>query len=421
MTKEKGSVVRRENSPDVPGYGEVLTDVARLLESARHAAARSVNAVMTATYWEIGRRIVEYEQGGEVRAGYGEALLRRLSVDLTRRFGRGFSERNVEQMRAFYSGWPISQTLSAESGRPSPVPDMADISRTASAESRPARTATPSRVSGIAALAARFPLPWSHYVRLLGVGNAKAREFYETEAFRGGWTVRQLDRQIGSQFYERTAFSRNKTAMLRHGEQRRPEDAVTPEQEIKDPLVLEFLDLKDEYSESDLEAALITRLESFLLELGGDFTFVGRQRRLRVGDSWFRIDLLFFHRRLRCLVIIDLKLDRLTPGDAGQMNLYVNYAREHWTLPDENPPVGLILCAGRDAAVAQYALGGLSNKILAAEYRTALPEEKVLADELTRTRRLLEARHPGRRGKHDGPGRSCGPSTGARGTKTKRS
>ena len=226
MTKEKGIVVRRENSPDVPGYGEVLTDVAHLLESARHAAARSVNAVMTATYWEVGRRIVEYEQGGKARAGYGEALLRRLSVDLTRRFGRGFSERNLEQMRAFYSGWPISQTLSAESGRPSPVPDMADISRTASAESRPATSATPSRLSGIATLAARFPLPWSHYVRLLGVGNARAREFYETEALRGGWTVRQLDRQIGSQFYERTALSRNKAAMLRRGEQRRPEDAV---------------------------------------------------------------------------------------------------------------------------------------------------------------------------------------------------
>jgi hypothetical protein len=166
MTKEKEIVVRRENFPGLPGYGEVLTDVAHLLESARHAAARSVNAVMTATYWEVGRRIVEYEQGGKARAGYGEGLLRRLSVDLTRRFGRGFSERNLEQMRAFYSGWPISQTLSAESGRPSPVPDMADISRTASAESRSAISATPSRFSRIAALAARFPLPWSHYVRL---------------------------------------------------------------------------------------------------------------------------------------------------------------------------------------------------------------------------------------------------------------
>jgi predicted nuclease of restriction endonuclease-like (RecB) superfamily len=394
MTKTKKIVVRREPPPDLLGYGEMLADVARLLESGRRAAARSVNAVMTATYWEIGRRIVEYEQGGKARAGYGEGLIERLAGDLTKRFGRGFSRQNLQLMRSFYVAYPAEQICQTVSGgspgvpiRPtlsgdSPGGRTARIVQTASAQS-PTRPATGP---------ARFPLPWSHYVRLLGVRNREAREFYETEALRGGWTVRQLDRQIGSQFYERTALSRNKTAMLRHGEQRRPEDAVTPEQEIKDPLVLEFLDLKDEYSESDLEAALITRLESFLLELGGDFTFVGRQRRLRVGDSWFRLDLLFFHRRLRCLVIIDLKLDRLTPGDAGQMNLYVNYAREHWTLPDENPPVGLILCAGRDAAVAQYALGGLSNKILAAEYRTALPEEKVLADELTRTRRLLEAR-----------------------------
>jgi predicted nuclease of restriction endonuclease-like (RecB) superfamily len=181
----------------------------------------------------------------------------------------------------------------------------------------------------MAAVAGRFTLPWSHYVRLLAVRNPEARRFYETEALRGGWTIRQLDRQIGTQFYERTALSRNKAAMLRRGEARKPGDAVTPEEEIKDPYVLEFLGLKDEYSETDLEAALIAKIESFLLELGGDFTFVGRQRRLRVGDTWYRIDLLFFHRRLRCLVIIDLKLDRFTHADAGQMHLYLNYAREH--------------------------------------------------------------------------------------------
>lgn len=167
---------------------------------------------------------------------------------------------------------------------------------------------------------------------------------------------------------------------------------VTPEEEIKDPYVLEFLGLKDEYSESDLEEALIKQLENFLLELGGEFTFVGRQRRLRVGTQWYRVDLLFFHRRLRCLVIIDLKLGNFTHADAGQMHLYLNYAREHWTLPDENPPVGLILCAQKEAAVAHYALEGLPNKVLAAEYRMVLPEEKMLAEELKRTRLLLEGR-----------------------------
>src|SRR5207248_7559867 len=173
---------------------------------------------------------------------------------------------------------------------------------------------------------------------------------------------------------------------------RSPEDQLTAEDEIKDPYVLEFLDLKDEYSESDLEAALIQKLESFLLELGGDFSFVGRQRRLRIDDEWYRVDLVFFHRRLRCLMLIDLKLGKLTPGDAGRMHLYLSYAREHWTRPDENPPVGLILCAEHRAGVARYALEGLSNKVLAAQYRTALPSEETLAAELERTRMMLEAR-----------------------------
>ena len=239
-----------------------------------------------------------------------------------------------------------------------------------------------------------FPLPWSHYARLLAVRNAAARAFYESEALRGGWTIRQLDRQIQSQFYERTALSREKATLLRGGVRSPATDAMTPDEEIKNPYLLEFLGLKDEYSETELEEALIGKLQAFLLELGGDFTFVGRQHRLRVGDEWYRVDLVFFHRRLRCLVVIDLKLGKLTHADAGQMHLYLNYAREHWTLPDENPPVGLILCAERDHAVAKYALEGLPNKVLAAEYRTALPREGVLAKEIEKTQRQLDALRP---------------------------
>ena len=237
-----------------------------------------------------------------------------------------------------------------------------------------------------------FPLPWSHYARLLQVQNPLSRRFYEVEALRGGWSIRQLDRQIDSQFYERTALSRNKVALLTKGVHTRPEDNVTPEEEVKDPYVLEFLDLKDEYSESEVEAALIRHLETFLLELGGDFTFVGRQRRLRVGDAWYRVDLLFFHRRLRCLVVIDLKLGKFTHADAGQMHLYLNYAREHWAMPGENPPVGLILCAEKDAAVAHYALENLPNKVLAAQYRTTLPDEATLVAEMERTEQILRQR-----------------------------
>jgi predicted nuclease of restriction endonuclease-like (RecB) superfamily len=228
----------------------------------------------------------------------------------------------------------------------------------------------------------------------MSLDNAHARSFYEAEALRGGWSVRQLDRQIGSLFYERTALSKNQAAMLRKGQRPRPEEAVSPEEEIRDPFVLEFLDLKDEYSETDLEEALIRRLEAFLLELGDDFAFLGRQRRLRIGDQWFRIDLLFFHRALRALVIVDLKTGPFTHADAGQMHLYLNYARQHWTRPDENPPVGLILCTQKDHQVARYALEGLANKVLATTYRTTLPDEASIAAELERTRKLLEHRPP---------------------------
>jgi predicted nuclease of restriction endonuclease-like (RecB) superfamily len=377
VARKKTAVTR-----SAPNYDAVLADVVMLVEAARHASARAVNALLTATYWGIGRRIVEQEQHGSKRAGYGEELIVRLSGDLQSRFGRGFGRANLFQMRAFFLAY--REILQITSGELVPAPGSAKVQTTSGLF---------AMQDGMAAVAARFPLPWSHYVRLLAVRNPEARRFYEAETLRGGWTIRQLDRQIGTQFYERTALSRNKAAMLRRGEAQQRGDALTPEEEIKDPYVLEFLDLKDEYSESDLEAALIAKLESFLLELGGDFTFVGRQRRLRVGDTWYRIDLMFFHRRLRCLVIIDLKLDRFTHADAGQMHLYLNYAREHWTLEGENPPVGLVLCAEKDRAVARYALEGLPNKVLATEYRTALPKEGALVAEIEKTIHQFKARH----------------------------
>lgn len=368
------------NTKGIKGYDTILSDVAGLLESARRVSARATNAIMTATYWEIGRRIVEFEQRGTRRAGYGKELIARLSADLTKHFGRGFGRVNLSQMRKFCQCWPPAQIFQTSS------------EKCLAGQGSPAKVQTLSAEFSLRDIANRFPLPWSHYVLLLSVKNPEGRAFYEKEALRGGWSVRQLERQIDTQFYERTALSKDKAAMLKKGAKPLPEDAVTPEEEIKDPLVLEFLGLKDEYSENDLEEALIHQLENFLLELGGDFTFVGRQRRLRIGDEWYRVDLLFFHRRLRCLVIIDLKLGKFTHSDAGQMHLYLNYAREHWTHSDENPPVGLILCAQKDHAVAHYALEGLPNKVLAAEYRTALPDEKTLAAEIDKTRRMLEGR-----------------------------
>lgn len=280
----------------INGYENTLTDLIELLESSRRAAARSVNAIMTATYWQIGRRIVELEQGGEKRAEYGAAVLKRLSGDLTARFGKGFSRTNLQQMRTFYIEWQICQTVPGKSNLDT------EISQTLSAE------------SNLSTLAQGFPLPWSHYVRLLSVQDLKAREFYETEALR---------------------------------------------------------------------------VEYFLLELGSEFAFVARQKRLRVGDEWYRVDLLFFHRVLRCLIVIDLKLGKLTPADTGQMNFYVNYAKEHWTYPGENPPVGLILCSEKDDAVAHYALENLPN-ILAREYQLKLPDEEKLAAQIEEARKSIE-------------------------------
>lgn len=378
-------------TPNLADYDDIRTDLITLLESARRAAARSVNALMTATYWEIGRRIVEFEQGGQQRAAYGEDLIRRLGVDLSRQFGRGFGWRNLAQMRAFYLAWPadqILQTVSAKSQVGNIFPTLSAISSGSAIPESPSR-----KLPDLSALSQAFPLPWSAYVRLLSVKNPQARAFYQTEALRCGWSVRQLDRQVNSQFYERIALSRDKAAMLQKAEVAQPEDIVTPEQAIKDPFVLEFLNLKDEYSEAELEDALIHHLADFLLELGDDFAFVGRQRRLRLDDTWFRVDLLFFHRRLKCLLVIDLKIGKFSHADAGQMHLYLNYAREHWMKPGENPPVGLILCASKGSNEAHYALEGLSNKVLAAEYQTALPDEKLLAAELEKTRRELEARH----------------------------
>jgi predicted nuclease of restriction endonuclease-like (RecB) superfamily len=263
-------------------YPQFAAQLVGLLEQARRNSAGSVNAVMTATYWEIGHRIIEHEQRGKRRAQYGKALLHRLAEDRTRRFGKGFSERNLLAMREFYLAWSIPQTLSAELTATGNASALAENPRTSSAESRDL-----SKLSS-------FPLPWSHYVRLLSVNNQQARSFYETEALRSGWSVRQLDRQIATQFFQRTQLSRNKTAIVRRGHVPEGDDELSPEQEIKDPLVLEFLGLKDEYSENALEEALIHWLEHFLLELGNDFTFIARQRRLRVGDEWYRIDLLFF-------------------------------------------------------------------------------------------------------------------------------
>jgi predicted nuclease of restriction endonuclease-like (RecB) superfamily len=417
-TKQKKSAIARVSKRAAGlNYHAWSGAIASLLEEARRQSARHVNAILTATYWEIGRRIVEYLQSGEARADYGEEVLEQLSRDLKRKFGRGFSVDNLQFMRAFQLAYPpakIYETLSRKSlerqifqmvsgklALPENCQTASDKALVPISATLSRKYETPSRISSVdlalylEALCHAFPLSWSHYVRLLSVEQPEARKFYEAESLRGGWSVRQLDRQVSTLFYERTALAKNKAKLLTADAKARPEDAVSVEEEIKSPYVLEFLNLRDDYAENDLEDALVRHLEAFLLELGNDFTFVARQKKIRVGKQRYRIDLLLFHRRLRCLFIFDLKLGRFTHADAGQMNLYVNYAAEHLTLKGENPPVGLILCSEHDEAVARYSMGNVTNKILAAQYKLALPDPRLIEKEIEKTRRMLES--PARR------------------------
>ena len=271
---------------------------------------------------------------GRTRADYGERIIEQLSIDLSKRYGRGFGRSNLFQIRAFHLAY--RQKVQTVFGQLSP--DYFDVLRKA------------------------LPLPWSQYSRLLSIESPAAREFYETEALRGGWSARQLDRQIATRFFERTALSRNKAAMLHRGTKKQVLDMITPEEAIKDPYILEFLGLKDEYSESNLEEGLIRRLEDFLMELGGDFAFIGRQKRLRIGNEWFRIDLLFFHRRLRCLVVIDLLC-----GRSHNKPSVVNFIM--WPCPSKSREFGETSVWGRHIS-GDYSLRRNSIKSLSSRHFT---------------------------------------------------
>jgi predicted nuclease of restriction endonuclease-like (RecB) superfamily len=361
----------------IQNYSTLITDLASLIEQGRKAAVRYVNTALVATYWLMGRRIVEYEQKGKERAEYGEELLIRLAGDLSVRFGKGFSKSNLFMMRAFYLAYPEQQIFQTVSGKFLPA-EVEDKTRKIQA------------VSGISeTLMRKFSLSWSHYCLLLRLDEPFKREFYEAECIRGNWSVRQLDRQIQSMLYERTALSKRKMAIIAKAHEK--PITLKPEDEIKDPYILEFLGLKDEYSESQLEEALIKHLEYFLLELGIGFTFVARQKRITLEGSHYRLDLLLYHRILRCLVAIDLKIGEFTHADAGQMNLYVNYLKDREKLPEENDPVGLILCADKKKTVVEYALGGMSNRIFASKYKLQLPDPEVLKAEIEHEKqRLIE-------------------------------
>jgi predicted nuclease of restriction endonuclease-like (RecB) superfamily len=354
-------------------FSSLMAEVRSLVHSARQTAATAVNTLQVLTNFEIGRRIVEHEQQGAKRASYGTELLNVLSAGLTEDFGSGFSVTNLKLMRQFfieYSG-RIGQTAPDQSAR------RLSIRQTVSDES-----ANPKGLRATSSDAAnKFTLSWSHYVLLLTIENPDERRFYEIEATAECWSLRELKRQKAACLYERLALSRDKRGLRRLADKgqliERPEDI------LKEPVVLEFLGLEVQakYSESDLEAALIDHLEQFLLELGKGFLFEARQKRFTFDEDNYFLDLVFYNRLLRCYVLIDLKLDKLTHQDLGQMQMYVNYYDRHVRLPDENPTVGLVLCKQKKAAVVELTLPKDSN-IHARQYQLYLPSKELLQQKL---------------------------------------
>lgn len=381
----------------------LVAELSALQVRARDAAARSVDEILTMRAWLMGAWIIAYEQGGADRAEYGQRLLESLAAEFKRRGVTGLSERNLQNYRKLAIIWPrlgIRQTASAEFAFA--LPDA--ISQTASAE----LVSTLSvRADGMAwrddawMERLRRELSFSHLLELSRVSEPLARAFYEVHALSQRWSVRELKRQRDSMLFERTGLSRDKDAVLALAEQGRLLD--TPAALVRDPYILEFLDLpeREAYSEADLESALLDHLQAFLLELGGDFAFLGRQYRITVGGRHHFIDLLFFHRRLRCLVAIDLKLGRFGHEDAGQMNFYLSYLRENITHEDEAEPIGIILCADKDVEEVHYATGALERQLFVSRYLTRLPTEDQLRAWLAEEREALARRSPAENGTNE--------------------
>ena len=316
-----------------------ISDIRTIILSARESAIRSVDTVRVQMYWKLGERIFIEEQKGQDRAEYGAYLLQNVALEIEKEFGSGFSVRQLERARQFYRTYPIASAV-------------------------------------------RTQLNWYQYRLLIQIDDKDKREYYELESANNNWTGRELERQINSGLYERLLLSNDKKAVLEVARKDRiPE---SPTEIIKDPMVLEFLGLRPEatYYEKDLERALITNLQAFLLELGNGFSFVARQKRILLEDDEFFADLVFYNRLLRCFVVIELKTHKITHEDIGQLQMYVNYYDRNEKAPDENPTIGILLCADKNDTLVKYTLPENNNTILASKYQLYLPSEKQLAEQL---------------------------------------
>lgn len=339
----KDKKIKKVDSP-----AEFYEDIRKILTQARDKSYAAVNIAMVEAYWNVGRRIVEEEQKGRKRAEYGSYLIKNLSERLTKEFGIGFSEQSLWNMRQFYVKFPILSALRRE-------------------------------------------LSWTHYRFLLRVENESARDFYIEECAKSNWSTRQLERQINSFYYERFLASRNKLQVKREADARAKELSISPEEQIKDPYVLEFLGLKEipSLKERRLEQALIDHLQKFLLELGRGFSFVARQMRISTETQHFYIDLVFYNYLLKCFVIIDLKTSKLAHQDIGQMDMYVRIFEDKMKQPRDNPTIGIILCTKKDETIVKYSVLKGSKKLFASQYKLYLPSEKELKDEIEREKHIL--------------------------------
>ena len=327
-----------------------VSEIRSLLEVSRKNVAQQVNQELLSTYWKIGEIVVRCEQNDSIRAAYGEKTLSQLSRALTKELGKGFSRSNVYNMRQFYLSYPIFQTVSGK-------------------------------------------LSWSHYCELLSISDKEKRSFYEKEAVNSGWSVREMKRQVESSLFERLLLSRgdaNKEQVLALAE--KGVDYTKPEDIIKDPYVLDFLGLPSgvNFYEKDLEKALIDNLQQFLLELGRGFSFVSRQYRFKTDNENYYVDLVFYNFILKCFVLIDLKVGKLTYQDIGQMDFYTRYFEENIRTETDNPTIGIVLCTERDNTIVKYSVMNDSNQLFASKYKLYLPTEEELINELETSRKQIE-------------------------------
>ncbi|PJG85610.1 PDDEXK nuclease domain-containing protein [Conservatibacter flavescens] len=334
---------------NLTSYQEPLFhQIAQIIEQARHQVKQTVNVAMVQSYWEIGRLIVEDEQQGEKRAEYGKFVLQDLSKRLTAQFGKGFDVTNLRKMRLFYLAFPIRDAVRPE-------------------------------------------LSWTHYRRLIQLENPQARQWYLKEAVEQNWSARALGRQISVLYYERLLASQNKALVKEEAEQKTEPLQETIQDYLRDPYILDFLNLQDKtYQESEVEQEIIGNLQSFLLELGKGFAFVERQKRVRFDDEDFYIDLVFYNFKLKCFLLIDLKIGKLRHQDIGQMDTYVRLYDDQFKGEDDNPTIGLVLCSEKSEAIAKYSVLADRKQIFSSKYLPYLPTEKELEDKLTQTRLRVE-------------------------------